>query len=327
MPPTRAWLIEQLDAHGSAPVDAALRLAVLRAAGIDADAVLLAAADDDVSSGDGGSFRPLARYRADAAGHQALTERVRAERPAAIYWAAASPNGAFARLADREPSLLWWPAGSGTPPRIARSLAVDGVPWTWTPVDIGRLARPRLSLWDGAYVLAGMPLAGRAGSRLLEAFADVADGADALDLVVLAHAQGEFEAIASRLGIGPRVHFAGPAPREAEVAWLQSARAVLFAGDAPLSSGLPLRALACGAPVLALGEPLRALADWLRSRGVFEPAEDVRVALAEALTRTPAARARAERGRAVAAELTPEAIGARLATRRAPHARADRNAA
>src|SRR5262249_8371676 len=130
-----------------------------------------------------------------------------------------------------------------------------------------RVKGARLSLWDGPYALVASPLRAADLGHLFDGFARAADRRDEVDLVVLDHPDAELEALARSAGIAQRVHFVGPAPREAERAWLQHARLAFVGLLRPLGAGLALRALALGCPLLPVGaaaEPVRA---WLAARG------------------------------------------------------------
>jgi len=183
-------------------------------------------------------------------------------------------------------------------------------------VDDGQ--RRRLSLWDGPYALVPAPASAASASVLIDAFAAAADGRDEVDLVVLDHPEPALEALARRAGVAQRVHFVGPAPREAEHAWLGAAAIVLLTGDAPVSGGLVLRALASGAVVRTAGEAAAPIAAWLRSQGLaWTPAEggpDLAAAIDAALERESAAQDARERGREVAREHGIAPLAARLST-------------
>jgi glycosyltransferase involved in cell wall biosynthesis len=176
----------------------------------------------------------------------------------------------------------------------------------------------RLSLWDGPYALAASPLKPADAEHLFDGFARAADQRDEIDLVLLDHPDPELESLARSAGITQRVHFVGPAPREAEHAWLQHARVTFVTLQRPLAAGLVLRALAAGCPLLPVGRAAEPVRSWLASRGVTwgKPERD-RLAwdtVAAALARTPAVETAIARGRTLAAD----GAGASLAARFGP---------
>ena len=277
----RVLLLERLDAVGAAPQDAALRAAALRAAGGQVRTVVIGgerAAADGPLSGGGPALDRVADDEACRSLCQALIPKFE---PQLVILASAGETPLGAWLASRA-RTLGWPTALLAPgdPRARRAALptiltpdVEEI-LSWAPVARPRGGRALLPLWDGDYVMAAGPLEGAAGVQAIEAFTSAAEETDAHDLVVLADPQPEFEARARSLGIGPRVHFAGPARRDAEHAWLRSASAVLIAGDAPLSAGLLLRSLAAGAPLLPIGESgvPGIVAGWLARRGYAETA-------------------------------------------------------
>ena len=140
--------------------------------------------------------------------------------------------------------------------------------------------------------------------------------------------------LARQLGIGTRVHFVGSAPREAEYAWLGAAAATVLAGDAPISAGLVLRALACGSPVLPIGSRGHAarVRAWLeKQHGRALPAGEGHARPAAELEwwveRGAAVGEAIGRGRALAARHEPEALAARLADALGPRPATAREAA
>jgi len=275
---TPILLIETLDAAGAAREDAALRVTALRRAGIDARALVV-----------GGDAIPTSESRAVVRAVLAGGQPSRV-----IVASAAAGGGAIARLLPRGSSAGWWPTGLASPGPLARvarvargglrPLGADS-PLAWALADRVALQRRRLPLWDGAYVLAPGPLSAGDGAEPLTCFARTAQVRHDIDLVVLADPQPTFVRRARALGVATRVHFVGPAPREAEWAWLSAARAVLFAGAGPVSAGLPVRALLSGSPPVGLGTNGvgRMVRSWA-SRLIGLP-EDPVAALAAALER------------------------------------------
>jgi hypothetical protein len=262
----RILLVESLDAAGASPADARSRLDALARAGFEAEAVVcdhgrvaLPQASVD-PAGQAGSIPVVA----DAAALQAVLD---AHHDRLVLVASSAPGGGVvASWIQPGIQARWWPAGlhggSGPLERLRRTglAALDAGADTpggtaglsWTPIEGGGHA-PR----------------GQAGALALRIFAGVAEERDALDLVFLTGERADLEREARRLGIRTRVHFAGPSPRRAEYAWCHAAAAVLVACDASLTGGVPLRALACGAPLLVLGSGAadRALRGWLEAAG------------------------------------------------------------
>ncbi len=326
MDDARVLLVEELDAIGAAPADARARVAALRAAGTPASLAVVDAAD--APGGNGWSDRPSDdehHFAADAGGRAALGRWIAARRPDLVLWCSTHAD-AGSRSAAGSADVRWWPAGvpaesRGTPSLLRHVPAPAGGvhdPFDWAPIDLARLQRPRLSLWDGPYVVAPMPLQGEGGELALRAFANAVSGRDAFDLVVLAPPQAGFEALAQRLGVGLRVHFVGPSPREAELAWLQNATAAVWAGTQPLACGQPLRAFALGCPVLVAGGAAHGLANWCERRGAAWSVPTGEDGLAERLEQVmdgePGVRLARDRGRALVHEHDVPALGRRLAS-------------
>jgi hypothetical protein len=184
-------------------------------------------------------------------------------------------------------------------------------------IDEAERRPDQLPLWDGEFVLAPAPLGGRAGEALLEGFAALARAHDHVDLVVLAHPQSAWEKSARARGIATRVHFVGPAPRQAEWGWWAQASAGVPAGPDALSGGLLLRALLSGCPLVAIGlDPVpAALGAWLEASGLALGPRDesVAAALGRALRRDAAVTEAIERGRAVARAHTLGSLAERMA--------------
>jgi glycosyltransferase involved in cell wall biosynthesis len=183
-------------------------------------------------------------------------------------------------------------------------------------LDAERPKSARLSLWDGPYALVASPLKPADAEHLFDGFARAADRRDEIDLVLLDHPEPELEGLARAAGISQRVHFVGPAPREAEHAWLQHARVTFVTLQRPLSAGLVLRALAAGCPLLPVGGAAEPVRLWLNSQGVsWSKPDRSRLAwdtVAAALARTPAVETAIARGRACAADCTGGSLAARF---------------
>lgn len=318
----RVLLVEHLDAIGAAPSDARLHATALRAAGCTVETIVLAGGhhDDLLFTPTGDAAGPGTRVLDERdGGRDALARHVRAARVDRIVWASATPGGGDAAraLAGRIPAA-WWPTGfaaagaaAGPLAELDRALA----PPAGSALDPRELAARTLPLWDGPFVLVPAPPGARACAALLAAFAHAVRDRAEVDLVVCAHPDARFEALARREGVGQRVHFVGPAQRGAEVAWLRSAALAVLTADAPLSGGLVLRALACGCPLAAGGEANAPLPRWLRSQRVTwaDAAGDLAGTLSAGLARGDDVAAARERGRALARAHEPAALAERLA--------------
>jgi hypothetical protein len=257
-------LIEALDALGSHDLDAGLRATALKpVAGTVRPLVLPWRAADD--AGRAGRSQRAVRTALDT--HRPDRVVIAAGREAA---------GEVARMLPTGLDVRWWPtaAEDSSPDRPPAPLLLatppgpePGPPALAHAVIEAAPGRERMPLWDGEFVLAVAPLSGPEGGAVVESFAAVAEERSGLDLVVLADPQPEFEALARRLGVGPRTHFAGPATRDAERTWLASASAVLLAWEGPLAAAWLVRVLASSVPLLPIGD--RALAtrvtSWLEA--------------------------------------------------------------
>ena len=249
-----------MDAVGAAAQDVLARVVALRGAG-DTVRAIVVGGDRAVADGTPAESATGVRRVVDDAACGAC---VRALFPRSAPDLAIVASAGEAPLQDWLPPgtrCAWWPTALLAPQDTRmrwRQVPALNSPEPTDVLDCSIAESPRggrtlLPLWDGDYVLAAGPLEGASGVAALEAFAAVAGEYDAHDFVVLADPQPEFEVRARALGIGPRVHFAGAARREAEHAWLGSASALLIAGNAPLSAAMLLRAMARRAPVLPMG--------------------------------------------------------------------------
>lgn len=323
----RVLLVEHLDATGAAASDARLHAAALRAAGWDVEGLVL----EDSNGAD--LLFPSRTHRHasgfDVHGHdglQALAARVRASAAACVLWASATPGGGeAARVLPDDVPAYWWPTGHA--PATRRPGPLHPLDTGLAPIDGSAIAddyanRRWLSLWDGPFALVPTLPSARTAERLLDAFANEADGAEGVDLVVLDHPDEGFERLARAAGAAQRVHFVGPAPREAEHAWLGTAAVALIAGDVPLSGGLVLRALAAGCPLLAVGTGAEPIAAWLeRAKLTWAPAvATLGETLSLALRRAPEVSAVRDRGRRAAAAHGANALGERVADALRAHA-------
>ncbi len=305
----RLVLVEHLGAPGASDADARIHASHLQDAGYEVRTLLC----DPDRVAPPPTVRPadrLPRFTADAAGLRALRAAVHDAQPTQVVVASHEvAGGAIAQALANGTALRWWPTAHGGPAMAAPARALDPAAGAldWATGDPARSTRARLPLWDGEYVLAPVPLAGRGGAQLIEAFARAAADEAALDLVVLGDPQPEFVVLARRLGVGMRVHFAGVAPRDAEFAWWSAATAAVFAGEHPFAAGLVWRALECGCPMLVAGDaPVpAALRAWLDGHGCLAGARaggtDVLAAvLAPGLAATTAGCRAVTRGRELA---------------------------
>jgi hypothetical protein len=313
----RAWLIEALDGAGAAPEDVRLHARALEHAGWDVRAFVAGAS----------GLEPLPPDRVAARRESAGVSSIAPprERPdLAIAASVHAGGGAAARHLPRGAAWAWWPTGLATPARwrigrnpapLAFGSAAPGCAGLEGSTSDAAPRKRAVPLWDGEVVVVPAALERRAGAAIVRAFADAAADRGGLDLVVLSEPQPAFATLAREAGIGPRLHFAGAATREAEHAWLSSAAALVVDGDAPLSGGLVLRALKRGVPVVPAGgggtaEILRA---WLAGRGCLPVGADgLEASLGWAIERgAEAARAQSQ-GRALAAEHDLAALAGRL---------------
>jgi len=338
MSAVRVLLVDDLDAAGAEIGDARDRMQALRAAGATVRAVAFSRAPEtEPGARVAGKARAsqrrsapqgVARLRPGAEGYAALGALAREGRfDLAVVASAAEDGGRLARALPRGLETRRLRTGfapeHGWFERLRAGGAEGGRPAV-VPVLSGSaldetLRRPRqLPLWDGEFVLAPAPLDGRAGEALLDGFGALARAHDQVDLVVLAHPQPAWERGARTRGIGTRVHFVGPAPRQAEWAWWSQASAGVPAGSDALSGGLLLRALASGCPLVAIGlDPVpAALGAWLEaSELALGPRDEaVAAALGRALRRDAAVTEAIERGRAVAAAHALGTLRERIAT-------------
>jgi hypothetical protein len=313
-------LVESLDAPGARHEHAEARARALEVAGVEVH-VEVAAADE------------TATLRARVA------EACRDFAPDAAVVAAAPGRGAaIARSAlGTTPCLLWPTSLPGRPvggdPRELHGddgaeesvyhgalgfhpAGADALDWA---VHDSEAHRPRLPLWDARYLVAPAPLRGPGARVLLESFAALDARWDQLDLVVLDDAAPELQKLARRLGVAPRVHFAGAATHDAEWTWLRASAGVVLAAPDRLRADLLIASLAAGTPVLGFGSGAARIAmGWLADRGGV-PASwasamiPSRSKLEHLLERDAAVESALTRGIAVARMHDVEATGRRLA--------------
>lgn len=337
----RVLLVESLDAAGSDRADARDRCAGLRALrAVVRVAVIHADGAPPVIGAEQAIATPgaFAEWDASPAGLAQLREFAREGRFDVVLVAAANTGGGHAAraLPDGLP-VHWWPTGLASAPGWGARLgfgrggrhpalaspsssgdAATPAGLAWSSVGARPAGRGRLTLWDGEYLLAPLPLSGESGSRLLAAFAALDGEWCGLDLVVLAEPQPSFEREARARGIGPRVHFVGRAPREAEWAWWMHARAAVIGGGGAVAGGLLLRGLEAGCPMMVVrSDPTgMAIAGWLErhaSRVSPRAGEVTGDTLARLLGRDAAVENVRAQGRALAAEHDWNRLAARLA--------------
>jgi hypothetical protein len=339
----RVLLIECLDAAGAILEDAAARARALEPVAAAVETLELRFGTKDV---------PATRTPQPRAARAAIDDAIATFDPGLVIVATAeSGGGAVGRMIGGGVDALWWPTAVGAAAARPRGWAglrprahgplvalagVEDVPESsfratpalassgasaldWAVQDAEVRGGSRLPLWDGRYLLAPVPLLGRAGHDLLRTFAELEARWDRVDLVILGAVDPEFQSVARRLGIGARVHFAGAATSEAELTWLRAAAGVVFGHHGPVSAALVLRALACGAPVLAAGTPLAVTVhEWLAARGLIpaswaSDALPLRTKLEHLLEHDRAVEDAVKRGRAVAVRHQPDALSKRLA--------------
>ena len=310
----RVLLFEQLDATGASPADARARAHVLREAGSNVRLVVLRSEDSEDLQHGIEEHRPQPGIELVSGGDPARVAAACAQQSRAdlVLWASAAPGGGAQARAVLPGATWWWPTGLA-----ANSAPIGPLHSLDISLDAEMQLRPRLSLWDGPYALAASPLAGTDARMAFASFARAVSERDDLDLVVLDHPSDALDALAREAGVVQRVHCVGAPPREAEVAWLQNARATLVGLGSPVSGGLVLRALAAGCPLLALGEDSAPLARWLEARGLScgptGSARAVSAALEAALQRSDAVEQAIARGRELARACDLDALAERCA--------------
>jgi len=343
---TRILLIESIDAVGANSRDLRVHASTLLHAGCR---VRNAAIESIHAAPLHGAPEPsgdLLVVRPDARGRAKLAAWLENEADAIIVASAAEGGGEAGRWIEAASPLpaWWWPTGvtpaspaaahagasRSVAARTARWIAAGPLPMLPITVpsrsvcagldasvlDAPHARRGQLPLWDGDYVLSLTALEGAAGTAAIDAFASLCAMYEGLDFVVLADPQSEFERLARARGIGFRVHFAGEAPRDAEVAWLGAASAALVAGHAPVSGGLVLRALENGCAVIpSTGAATAAAIDaWLYAHGIAGGASDAPFAerLAQVVGGDARERTRRAAGQRLARAAGPEALARRV---------------
>jgi hypothetical protein len=343
-------LIESVEASGACARDAHTRARALLHAGCEVRSAVVEPQHDASLDPVPDHSRDGLVVRADMRGRRRLREWIGESAADLVIVASAVAGGGEAgKWVSRIPGLKawWWPTGlcgrsddaegQTTHARDMGSMlrpgplaplpidrgrpAVAGEPWPGACMGLessvfadARVRRGQLPLWDGEYVLAPMALSLPSAHSVIDAFAAICEAHDGLDLVVLTDPQPVFERYARERGVGFRVHFAGAARRDAELAWLNAAAAAVIAGDAPLSGGFVLRAIESGCPLLAApgaatGTPLEA---WLGAHGlrVGAAGDSLQARLERALAGDAVPR---EAARALAAGHTLDRMADRLA--------------
>jgi len=338
----RVLLVEWLDAIGSDAADARGRRSALRSAGA---VVRVATVVPGCGAGAVGAETPgagaVVECDAGPEGLEFLRRFAREGRFDLILLAAATPGGGrVAEALEGAAPAHWWPTGMahasdwrarwGFGPRPAlpamaetrRGGSIDEAPagLAWSSVESPSSGRPRLTLWDGDYLLGILTLAGGEGSRVLTAFASLASAWSGVDLVVLADPHPAFEREARALGIATRVHFVGPAPREAEWAWWAHASGAILAGGGTFSGGLVLRGLAAGCPLIVASPDglWRPVSSWLTHHGCTPwsnggEGDGLSGALLRVLEQGPTVAGAVARGRALAGAHAWSLLPGRLA--------------
>jgi len=316
----RILLVEHLDAVGSSLTDLRPRAQVLRNMGFDVRMAAIAAeGEGDLQHGNAERRQSGIEHYDEQRGTELVRRAIESWNADAVVWASSAPGGGeAAHELDPEIAAWWWPSGWSTSRASGplACLAPELGPGEACVLDGERPKSARLSLWDGPYALVASPLKPADAEHLFDGFARAADQRDEIDLVLLDHPDPELESLARTAGIAQRVHFVGPAPREAEHAWLQHARATFVTLQRPLAAGLVMRTLAAGCPVMAVGQAAEPVRQWLGTQGVtWGRPERSRLAwdtVAEALARTPAVETAIARGRACAAACTNSTLAARF---------------
>lgn len=317
-------LVEQMDATGAAPADARARVLALRHAGYTVETVVLqgdGGEDLQYSSRERPAGAGIETLAPDAEGLHALAALVRDRRPDRVLWAGCAPGGGSAASAvSQVAEAWWWPTGhapAGVAPGPLPALQGFEPPCGGSALEPARAVRNRLSLWDGPFVLLPALPSEETASAVFEGFANAASDRDEVDLVVLGHPGRGLLALSRAHGIALRTHFVGPAPREAEAAWLCTASTALVPGDAMLSGGLLLRALGHGCAPVAVGAAAAPIADWLEETGCAwsrpRDAEGIAGAIEQALERADRVQRARARGRETAAGFDVAALTSRLA--------------
>ncbi len=316
-------LIDALDAPGAYPADIAVRARALSEFGTVTTCAV------PTSCG-------ALEAHAAAAARRAVTDRMAQVRPDLVVIASCAAGGGTLARGLKAPVTWWWPTGIGVTPRrwslwpgarqaittlpggsTATSATPGAAALDWAAHDAFERPHSKLPLWDGRYIAVPAPLGGEAGRALLQAFAELDARWDRVDLVVLADVQEDFQAYARSIGIGTRVHFAGPATADAELTWLGGAAGVALASSAPVAASLVLRTLARNVPLITLGPLAAPVNAWLTNGGALPlpwaavklPA---RVLLGDALQRDRAVEAACARGVEVARHHTASALATRL---------------
>jgi hypothetical protein len=330
-------LIDDLDAVGADVADTEQRAAYLEAAGSLVTWMAVAPSDAPDPHTNGDSSHVVARER--------RVETIRARLSEAgwhrvVLASAASGGGALARLLPRD--AVWWPTGiepatggASLTRAVRRALRADPglepldamepgdapAALAWSAVESRGTRRAGLPLWDGDLLLLPEGLHGPAAGAIVAAFARLADEWSGIDLVTWSHPTATADARARAHGVDTRIHPVGPPRRSAEWSWWSQAAGAILTGSSRCSSGLLLRALASGCPLLWVGPtgPAAELARWMSGHGIAQCVRSDTAAIADAVTRMlegdPAIEAAVRAGRALAARHEPAELTARLGAR------------
>jgi hypothetical protein len=332
--PPRTLLIEDLGALGADVTDTEQKAAWLEAAG--ARVSWLAIADPDrIDSGvdENGRHGRIAPWAGRAEAIRARLSEARWHR--VVLASAATGGGALAPLLPRD--ALWWPTGiaGSSGPSLGRTVrrllgrspglrplaggdADVPAALAWAAIEERGIRRAGLPLWDGDLLLLPEGVQGPTARAIVAAFAHLADQWSGVDLVTWSHPTVAGDEHARALGLDTRIHAVGPPRRSAEWSWWSQAEGAVLTGASRASSGLVLRALASGCPLLWVAPvgPASELARWMVERGVAscvaaDPAA-IAAALARMLERSPEIEVRVRAGRALASRLDPAELIARL---------------
>lgn len=316
----RVLLIEHVDATGAAALDVSARAIALRSAGANVEVAVLEQGHHADLLYDSCERAPKSIHSRHSGVHalDSLARTIRASGAERVVWAGSAPGGgrtAARALGGR--SAIWWPTGFAAVGSVAGPLTA---PTTLSAIcsaharDADGPPRRRLSLWDGPFILAFVTPGQSDAAHVLELFAAVASTRDGIDLVVLGQPHPSFESHARRLDVLARVHCVGPAPREAEACWLQTASCTILSSDAAMSGGVLLRAASVGHPMMA-HTPAGALHAWLTEEALAWGAhgESIESRLDAALDSRPDVTAAVQRARTLAQRHDADAL-AREAT-------------
>lgn len=166
-----------------------------------------------------------------------------------MLWAARRSQGCIGVSQALVDVLLSW----GLPPTLMHKMR-NGVDLTrFAPVEPG-LARQRLRLEGSPLLISVGHLVELKGHHLaIETLAAISPQHPAARLVIVGDGEerGRLQALAERLGLGPRVVFAGAVPNTALSDWYSAADLLMLASSREGWANVLLEAMACGTPVVA----------------------------------------------------------------------------